>query len=99
MDVSILIVSYNTREMTLACIQSVIDQTKQVSYEIIVVDNQSKDGSAGAIAKAYPNIKLIIPEQNLGFAGGNNLAATHATGEYLLLLNPDTVILDGAIDK
>ena len=99
MDVSILIVSYNTREMTLACIQSVIDQTRQVSYEIIVVDNQSKDGSADAIAKAYPQLKLIIPEQNLGFAGGNNLAATHATGDYVLLLNPDTVILDGAVDK
>jgi N-acetylglucosaminyl-diphospho-decaprenol L-rhamnosyltransferase len=98
-DVSILIISYNTREMTLACIQSVIDQTKQAKYEIIVVDNQSKDGSADAIAKAYPQIKLIVPEQNLGFAGGNNLAATQATGDYLLLLNPDTVILDGAVDK
>jgi GT2 family glycosyltransferase len=99
MDVSILIVSYNTREMTLAAIQSVIDQTKQVSYEIIVVDNQSTDGSADAIAKAFPQVRLIVPEKNLWFAGGNNLAAQYATGDYLLLLNPDTLILDGAIDK
>jgi N-acetylglucosaminyl-diphospho-decaprenol L-rhamnosyltransferase len=99
MDVSVLIISYNTRDLTLACIQSVIDQTKLVSYEIIVVDNQSKDDSAAAIAEKYPQVKLIVPEQNLGFAGGNNLAATQAQGDYLLLLNPDTVILDGAVDK
>jgi hypothetical protein len=99
MDVSILIVSYNTRDMTLAAIQSVIDQTRQVTFEIIVVDNQSTDGSADAIAKAFPQVRLIMPERNLWFAGGNNLAATYAKGDYLLLLNPDTVILDGAVDK
>jgi len=103
-DVSILIVSYNTRDMTVACIQSVLDQTKVVSYELIVVDNLSKDGSAEAIAAAFPadrfpQIKLIVAEKNLGFAGANNLAGELATGEFILLLNPDTLILDGAIDK
>ncbi len=104
MDVSILIISYNTRDMTLACIQSVIDQTKKVSYEVLIVDNASKDGSADAIAAKYPadqfpQIKLIIPEHNLGFAGGNNLAGEQAVGDYILLLNPDTLILDGAVDQ
>jgi len=104
MDVSILIISYNTREMTVACIQSVIDQTRSASYEILVVDNASKDGSAEAIAASFPSdrfpqVKLIIPPRNLGFAGGNNLAGEQAAGEFILLLNPDTVILDGAVDK
>ncbi len=104
MDVSILIVSYNTRDLTLACIRSVIEQTKHVLYEIIVVDNASKDGSAEAIAQAFspsdfPQVRLVIPEKNLGFAGGNNLAGEMASGDYILLLNPDTVILDAAIDK
>jgi N-acetylglucosaminyl-diphospho-decaprenol L-rhamnosyltransferase len=99
MDVSILIISYNTRELTLACLASVYAQTRDVEFEILVVDNESKDGSADAIASAYPHVRLIRPGANLGFAGGNNLAAKSAAGEFLLLLNPDTVILDGAIQK
>lgn len=96
--VSIIIISYNTRQMTLDCIQSVIDQTS-VPYELIVMDNASDDGSAEAIAQAFPDIRFMAEEVNHGFAKANNLAAVHATGEYLLLLNPDTLVLDGAIDK
>jgi len=95
--VSIIIISYNTRQMTLDCIQSVIDQTT-VPYELIVMDNASDDGSAEAIATAFPDIPLMAEETNHGFAKANNLAAVHAKGEYLLLLNPDTIVLDGAID-
>ena len=98
-DVSILIVSYNTQEETLACIESVYDQTKEVTFELIVVDNASQDGSAEAIEAKFPDLTLIKSKDNLGFAGANNLAAENATGEYLLLLNPDTVILDQAIDR
>lgn len=98
-DVSILVVSYNTKEETLECIESVLEQTKDVSYELIVLDNDSKDGSAEAIEEKFPDLHLIKSKENLGFAGANNLAATHATGEYILLLNPDTIILDQAIDK
>lgn len=97
--VSILIISYNTREMTLDCIRSIIRETTRHSYEIIVVDNQSKDGSAEAIEAEFLQVRLFRPTDNLGFAGGNNLAAEHATGSRLLLLNPDTVVLDGAIDR
>jgi GT2 family glycosyltransferase len=97
-SVSILIVSYNTREMTLDCLRSVVAETLQ-PFELIVVDNASTDGSAEAIAREFPDIRLFIEEENLGFALANNRAAEQAHGEFLLLLNPDTVILDGAIDK
>lgn len=99
MDLSILIVSYNTRDMTLACLASVYEQTRDVAFEVVVVDNASTDGSPDAIAEQFSQAKLIRPAKNLGFAGGNNLAAEHATGRFLLLLNPDTLVLDRAIDK
>ncbi len=96
--VSILIISYNTRVMTLDCIRSVIDETT-VPYEIIVMDNASEDGSAEAIAEAFPDIMLLAETENHGFAKANNLAAEYARGDYVLLLNPDTLVLDGAIDR
>ena len=96
--VSILVISYNTRAMTLDCLRSVIVETT-VPYELIVVDNASPDGSAAAIAEAFPEIRLIASDRNLGFARGNNVAAWEARGRYLLLLNPDTIVLDRAIDR
>lgn len=97
-SVSVLLVSFNTRELTLACLHSVYEQTQGAPFEVIVVDNASTDGSAAAIAAQFPGVRLIASEVNLGFAAANNLAAREATGRYILLLNPDTVILDGAID-
>lgn len=96
---SILVVSHNTRAMTLACLDSIVAATREVSYEIIVVDNASTDGSAEAIAGHFAKPHLIARTDNLGFGGGNNLAFEHARGELLLLLNPDTIVLDGAIDR
>ena len=98
-DVSILIVSFNTRELTLAAISSVVRETRDLDYEIIVVDNASSDGSADAIAAHPARPKLIRLSDNIGFGRGNNLAAEHATGRYVLLLNPDTVVTDRAIDR
>ena len=98
-SVSIIVVSYNTREMTLECLRSVFRETQQETFELIVVDNLSQDGSAEAIAEEFPEIRLLRPDANLGFAKGNNLAAESARGEYLLLLNPDTVVLEAAIDR
>lgn len=98
-DVSILIVSYNTREMTLAAISSVVRETRDVTFEIIVVDNASTDGSADAIAAHPAEPRLIRLSENIGFGRGNNLAAEHATGDYVLLLNPDTVVTERAIDR
>ncbi len=97
-QLSIIIVSYNTRDITLACLESVYAQTRETSFEVIVLDNASSDGSADAIAGRFPQVRLIRHPINLGFAGGNNLAAKDAAGEFLLLLNPDTVVLNGAID-
>ena len=97
LDVSIIIVSYNTCELTLACLRSLYNETRNITFEVIVVDNASSDGSAEAIAAEFPQARLILPGENLGFARANNLAAEQAEGGYLLLLNPDTVVLDGAI--
>lgn len=97
-DVSILIVSFNTRDMTIECLDSIFEQTKSHSFEVIVIDNDSHDGSADAIAEKYPDVKLIRSPENLGFARANNVVAEHACGQRILLLNPDTLILDGAID-
>ncbi len=66
---------------------------------LIVVDNASTDGSAEAIAAAFPDIPLMAEAENHGFAAANNLAARRARGAYLLLLNPDTIVLNGAIDR
>ena len=98
-DVSILIVSYNTRALTLAAIRSVLAETKAVTFEILVVDNASGDGSDAAIADIGGPLRLMALEENIGFARANNLAAAQARGEFLLLLNPDTVIRERAIDR
>ncbi|BBO81304.1 glycosyl transferase [Desulfosarcina ovata subsp. sediminis] len=98
-EVSVIIISYNTRELTLECIDSVYEQTKSISYELIVVDNASNDGSSQAIKENFPDINLIASKNNLGFANANNLASKQANGKYILLLNPDTVVLNRAIQK
>ena len=98
-SVSIVIVSYNTKDMTVACIESVRKFASADEHEIIIVDNASTDGSADLIQQRFPDIKLIRSTINLGFAGANNLAARHASADYILLLNPDTLILDNAIGK
>ena len=96
--VSIIVISYNTREMTLDCLRSVRAGTRR-DVELIVVDNASSDGSAAAIAAEFPEAMLMAESHNHGFAQANNLAAARARGDYLLLLNPDTLVHDGAIDR
>jgi GT2 family glycosyltransferase len=98
-SVSILIVNYRTRELTLASLRSVVAETKKFTYEILLVDNSADVDLAKAVATEFPDVELIVPAENAGFARGNNIAAKGAKGDYLLLLNPDTVILDGAIDR
>ena len=99
LDLSIIIVSYNTKKMTIDCLCSVYEQTSGISFEVIVVDNDSTDHSAQAIEEKFHEVYLIQSKENLGFARANNLAAQRAKGKYLLLLNPDTIVLDGAIQK
>lgn len=95
---SIVVISYNTRKMTLECLASVQAQTT-LSHELIVVDNASSDGSAAAIGAAFPDITLLAETENHGFAPAHDIALPQARAPWLLLLNPDTVVLDGAIDK
>ena len=99
LDLSILIVSYNTRELTLGCLESLYRECNGISFEVIVVDNDSPDGSAQAVERTFPDVKLLRSKENLGFAKANNVGAQLARGQYLLLLNPDTVVLDRAAIK
>ncbi len=95
---SVILVSYETREMTLACLESIAAETR-TPHEVILWDNASTDGSADAIAAGHPGVRLIRSAENVGFGRANNLAAREARGRWLLLLNPDTVVLDGALDR
>ena len=100
-QLSIVTVCWNCREVILDALQSIIDETQKTSYEILVSDNGSTDGSVEAIEATFSdeNIRVIRNGKNVGFARGNNAAIRHVRGQYVLLLNPDTVVLDGAIDK
>jgi GT2 family glycosyltransferase len=97
MDVSVIIVHYNTPELTKSCIASVIEKTKGISYEVIVVDNASTVHNSDELKVQFPQIQLIKNSKNLGFAGGNNVGIQAAKGEYILLLNSDTVLINDAI--
>ncbi len=98
-ELSVIVVNWNTRDMTLACLESLYRETRAVAFETILVDNGSGDGSAEAIAAAFPQVTLLAEATNHGFAKANNIAAKHASGRYILLLNSDTLVLDGAVDK
>ncbi|MES2389866.1 MAG: glycosyltransferase family 2 protein [Bacteroidota bacterium] len=98
-DVSVIIVSWNTKALLRACLHSVYEQTRKYKAEVWVVDNNSPDKSADMVAEEFPQVHLIANPDNKGFAGGNVQAMNLATGKYILLLNPDTIVLDGAIDK
>jgi hypothetical protein len=97
-DVSIVVVTYECRDVVRDCLDAIYDQRGQLELEVIVLDNGSGDGTAGLVAAAFPQVKLIALEENVGFGRGVNLAAEHAQGEYLLLLNPDAVLHPGALD-
>lgn len=92
LDVSIIIVNYNTRQLTLDCLASVYASHTSYQYEIIVIDNASHDGSVEAIRTAYPQVRIIANRDNTGFAVANNQGMKVARGRYILLLNSDTVV-------
>ena len=94
---SIIIISFNTRETTLRCLRSVFDNLDGVAAEVIVVDNASADGSADAIAAAFPQVVLIRNPDNAGFGAANNLAMRQAKGDAFLLLNSDAFLTPGAL--
>lgn len=99
MDVSILIVAWNVRDLLAQCLRSVYTETKGIDFEVIYVDNGSADGSVEMVRKEFPQARIIANPDNKGFIKANNQAIEVATGRYVLLLNSDTVVLDNAIAK
>lgn len=96
MDVSVIIVNYNTLDLTNDCITSIVEHSSGIDYEIILVDNASTDGSKNYFKKDK-RIKYIYNEQNVGFGTANNIGARYAKGKYLFLLNSDTLLLNNAL--
>ena len=95
-DVSILIVTYRCRDAARACLES-LSGSEEDTHEIVVLDNDSDDGTVEMVRSEFPGVRLIASDENLGFGLGVNRAAEEAHGEYLLLLNPDTVAHEGAV--
>lgn len=99
MDVSIVIVSWNTCDILRNCLESVYSETKDVHFEVIVVDNGSTDDSVAMVKQDFPQVVLIENQENRGFAAANNQGMAIAKGRYVLLLNSDTVVLGNAVIK
>ncbi len=97
MKVSVIIINYNTYALTADCIRSVMEHTRDLSYEIILVDNASSECDPDRFAKEFPGIRLVKSAMNGGFAKGNNLGIGQASGEIILLLNSDTLLREDSI--
>jgi GT2 family glycosyltransferase len=95
-DISVIIVNWNTRDLLMNCIRSVYETVQGIACEIWVVDNGSTDGSQEAVKAAFPQVQLIENTQNRGFAAANNQALKRMSGHYALLLNSDAALTDGA---
>jgi GT2 family glycosyltransferase len=94
LDLSIIIVSFNTRDLLLQCIDSIYQHSEEVNFEIFAVDNNSKDGSAFAVEKTFPEVNVIKNEENLGFSAANNQAIRLSRGRSIVLLNSDTLLIE-----
>jgi len=99
MKLSVIIVNYNVKYFLEQCLHSVIKATQNVSSEVFVVDNNSVDGSCAMVQEKFPQVKLIANKQNTGFSKANNQAIRISQGEYVLLLNPDTVVEEDTFSK
>lgn len=99
MDLSIIIVSWRVKDLLRRCLQSIYNNSNNISLEIFVVDNNSGDETAEMVTSEFPRIHLIVNDKNVGFARANNQALKKAVGDYILLLNPDTEIFAGALEK
>ncbi|HPE39846.1 MAG TPA: glycosyltransferase [Bacteroidales bacterium] len=92
MKLSVVIVNYNVSHFLRQCLHSVLIAIEHIDAEVFVVDNRSVDDSVSMVKSEFPNVKLIVNEENVGFSRGNNVAIRQAKGEYVLLLNPDTLV-------
>lgn len=99
MDLSIVIVSWNTRDLLAKCLASIYQYPFSGAFEVLVVDNASSDDSAEMVRQDYPKVSLFANTDNVGFAKANNQAIRHCAGHYILLLNPDTELKADALDQ
>lgn len=99
MDISIIIVNWNTCDLLRRCLASIKAHGADLALEIIVVDNASADDSVAMVRREFPQVRLIVSPENLGYTGGNNLGAQEVGGRYLLILNPDTEIVGDALPQ
>jgi GT2 family glycosyltransferase len=99
LDLSIIIVNWNTVDLLRQCLQSIYANTHGVDYEAFVVDNNSSDGSTQMVSKCFTQVRLIPNRENYGFAKANNQAIAQCNGRYILFLNPDTTVVNNAIGK
>jgi GT2 family glycosyltransferase len=97
LDISIIVVSRNTKALVLDCLASIFATVKGVSFEVWLVDNNSTDGTLEAVRERYPAVNVIANRENLGFAAANNQAFQSMNGRYALLLNSDTTLNEGAV--
>lgn len=97
MDVSVIIVSYNTKNLTRNCLKSLFKQTSTIDYEVFIIDNNSQDGSTLMIEEEFPEVKLIKNKTNLGFGKANNQGIELSKSKYVFLLNSDTILINNAI--
>lgn len=99
-DLSIIVLSFNTKELLRECISSIEEnKPSKYSYEVIVVDNASSDGSSEMVKKEFPNVTLVANKENLGYTKGNNLGVKKAKGRYILFLNADTLVYRGTLGE
>ncbi|NLT77248.1 MAG: glycosyltransferase family 2 protein [Planctomycetes bacterium] len=98
-SISIVIVSFNVETLLKECLESLYRETTEAAFDIWVVDNHSRDNSVQMVKDSFPDVHLIENDRNLGFPKANNQAVVRSTSDYILLLNPDTIVRDGAIDK
>ena len=99
MELSIIIVNYKAGDFLVKCLKSIYDNIGKISFEVIIVDNNSDDGSIRMVEEGFPQTRLIKNKENFGFAKANNQAIRLSKARYILLLNPDTEILSGTIGK
>lgn len=99
LDLSVIIVNYNTGKLLYDCLRSIFNETINIEFEVSVVDNASTDGSIRMVERCFPRVQIIKNSENMGFARANNQAIVKSKGRYLLLLNPDTIVLSDAITK
>lgn len=96
---SIIIVNYNSKELLKNCVDSIYAQSMNIPFDVWIVDNNSSDDSLKAVETNYPQVNIIKNKENLGFAYANNQAILKTRADYILLLNPDTVVTDNALEK